>query len=50
MKRRGFIGNLAGLGVATLGVYFRLMGQTNPQAYYDFAKQNDAKIVGVIEQ
>ncbi len=86
MKRRTFIGNLAGIGVATLGANFRLMGQTmlssenysveqfedkglahfsyavmadkkiilidpqrNPQAYYDFAKTNDAKIVGVIE-
>lgn len=86
MKRRHFIGNLAGLGVGTLGADFRLMGQTmlssenysveqfedkglahfsyavmsnrkiilidpqrNPQAYYDFAKTNDAKIVGVIE-
>lgn len=28
MKRRNFIGNLAGLGIATLGVNFRLMGQT----------------------
>lgn len=86
MKRRNFIGNLAGLGIATLGVNVRLMGQTvlssvnytveqfedkglahfsyavmadkkiilidpqrNPQAYYDFALKNEAKIVGVIE-
>src|SRR5688572_10076383 len=28
MKRRKFIGNLAGLGVATLGVNVRVIGQT----------------------
>jgi hydroxyacylglutathione hydrolase len=28
MKRRKFIGNLAGLGIATLGLNVRLMGQT----------------------
>lgn len=86
MKRRNFIGNLAGLGIATLGVNFKLMGraifssenfqveqfedkglahfsyavmaekkiilidpQRNPQAYYDFAQKNDARIIGVIE-
>ena len=27
MKRRNFVGNLAGLGIATLGINFRLMGQ-----------------------
>ena len=86
MKRRNFIGNLTGLGIATLGVNFRLIGQNvltaenylveqfedkglahfsyavmadkkiilidpqrSPQVYYDFAKKNDAKIIGVIE-
>ena len=86
MKRRNFIANLAGLGMATLASDFKLMGQPifsssnyvieqfedkglahfsyaviagkkmviidpqrNPQLYYDFAKNNDAEIVGVIE-
>jgi hydroxyacylglutathione hydrolase len=86
MKRRNFIVNLAGLGMATLASNFRLMGQTiysssnytieqfedkglahysyavmagkkiliidpqrNPQVYYEFAKNNNAEIIGVIE-
>ena len=86
MKRRKFIANLAGLGMATMAGHLKLMRQItpgtsnftieqfedkglahysyavmagkkiliidpqrNPQIYYDFAKNNDADIVGVIE-
>ena len=86
MKRRKFIANLAGLGMATMAGHLKLMGQItpgtsnftieqfedkglahysyavmagkkiliidpqrNPQIYYDFAKNHDADIVGVIE-
>ena len=86
MKRRNFIVNVTGLGLATLVDNFKPVGQTvlvadnfvieqfedkglahfsyavmagnkvilidpqrNPQAYYDFAKKNNAIIAGVIE-
>src|SRR4030095_4853797 len=86
MKRRKFIVNVTGLGLATLVDNFKPVSQTihvtenfiieqyedkglahfsyavmagnkiiiidpqrNPQAYYDFAKKNNAVIAGVIE-